>query len=122
MDFLDLGGEGDEVAVFLGEDFSDRGGGVDGEAENVCKHARLRKLARRIDEALLRDHGGDHFLRVVAVHDGETLAKTDLGGVAAEDAVSNGMESAAPESIGRSGHEVVDALDHLAGGFVGEGE
>ena len=122
LDFFDLGGEGDEVAVFFGEDFADRGCGVDGEAENVGEHAGLGKFAGGVHEALFRDHSGDHFLRVVAIHDGKTFAESDLGGVAAEDAVADRVEGAAPESIGCAGQKVVDALHHFAGGLIGEGE
>ena len=122
LDFLDLRSEGDEVAVFFGEDFANGGGGVDGEAEDVGEDSGFGEFAGGIYETLFRDHGGDHFLRVVAVHDGKSLAEPDVGGVAAEDAVSDRVEGAAPESIGRTGQEVVDALHHFAGGFVGESE
>ena len=122
LDFLDLRGEGNEVAVFFGEDFANGGGGVDGEAEDVGEDSGFWEFPRGIHETLFRDHGGDHFLRVVAVHDRKSLAESDLGSMATEDAVSNRVEGAAPESIRRAGQEVVDTLHHFAGGFVGESE
>ena len=42
--------------------------------------------------------------------------------MAAEDAVADGMEGSAPEAGGLLGQEGVHALEHFAGGFVGEGE
>ena len=122
LDFLDLRSEGNEVAVFFGKDFANGGGGVDGEAEDIGEDSGFGEFAGGIYETLFRDHGGDHFLRVVAVHDRKSLAESDVGSMATEDAVSNRVEGAAPESIGGTGQEVVDALHHFAGGFVGESE
>jgi hypothetical protein len=122
LNFLDLRGEGNEVAVFFGEDFANGGGGVNGEAEDIGQDSGFGEFSCGIHETLFRNHGGDHFLRVVAVHDGKSLAESDVGGVSAEDAVPDRVEGAAPESIRRAGKEVVDALHHFAGGFVGKGE
>ena len=67
-------------------------------------------------------HGGDHVFGVLAVHDAESLTKTDCLGMAAEDTVSNRVEGAAPEPIGGSGKEVVHTLRHLASGLVCKSE
>ena len=43
-------------------------------------------------------------------------------GVAAQDLVADGVERPAPEAVRAVGQEVGDALQHLAGGLVGEGQ
>ena len=69
LDFLDLGRERDEVAVFLGQNLRNRGGGVDRIAENIRQHRGFRKLPRCVHESLLRNDRGNHVLRVLAIHD-----------------------------------------------------
>ena len=122
LDFFDVGGERDEVAVFSSEHLGDRRGGVDRVTENIREHAGLREFAAGIHEAILRDDGCDHVLGVLAVHDGEAFAVARFFGVSAEDAVADRVECAAPEAVGAAREEALHALDHFAGCLVGEGE
>ena len=96
--------------------------GVDGHAEDVRDDFRLREtLFLRVDPG----GGDDRFhqvLLVLAVHDGKPAPEPEHLRVAAQDSVADGMERAAPEAVGAVGQESRDALQHLARGFVGEGE
>ena len=50
------------------------------------------------------------------------MAEPDGFGVAPEDAVADRVECAAPEPIGRTRDECVNAFGHLSCGFVGKSE
>ena len=54
--------------------------------------------------------------------DGEIVTKAQLVGVAAEDAMADVMESAAPHAGDIVRQKRADAMKHFARGFVGEGE
>ena len=75
----------------------------------------------RIDSAA-RDHGVDQILLVFAIHDGESARISESAAVAAQHPVADGMKRPAPESARVDREEICDAIEHLARGFVGEGE
>ncbi len=59
---------------------------------------------------------------VVGVEDGEARGEADQGGVATQHAGAEGVEGAEPEALDRLLQDGADALAHLAGGLVGEGD
>ena len=61
-------------------------------------------------------------LGVVVIIDGEVGAKSQLVGVLAQDAHAHGVEGAHPHATGAAGEQGVQALAHLGGGLVGEGD
>ncbi len=65
----DLLAELEEVRILLDEHLVDRAAGVDREAEDIGEHLALGKaLVLRVD-ARAGDHGVEHVLLVLAVHD-----------------------------------------------------
>ena len=63
---------------------------------------------------------GEKLLRFLLVEDGEVRRARSHGRVAAQDALADGVEGAAPELAARDAREVLDALEHLLGRLVGE--
>ena len=104
------------------EHILDAPAGIDRVAEDIGEHLAFGEtLVLRI-VAELRDHGVEQVLLVLAVHDGEAGREARGLGVAAEQAVADGVEGAAPQPGDVVGQEVRDAVEHLARGFVGEGQ
>ena len=93
-----------------------------GEAENIEENVRLRETGRLGVELTLADDGVHDFFLILPVHDRETPLPTQLGGVATENLVSDGVKSAAPDVLCLVGDELFDALQHLPGRLVREGE
>ena len=74
-----------------------------------------------VDGEVLEDALDDGDLVVVVVDD-EAAGDADGFAVAAQDADAEGVEGAEEEALGVVGEERFDAVTHLAGGFVGEGD
>ena len=122
LEGLDLRLERDEIGVFLGEHLADGAAGIDGVGVDIRQDFAFREtLVLRVDAG-----GGDdrieHVLLILAVHDGEAGAEAGGLGVAAEHAIADGMEGAAPEAGEIVRDQGGDALEHFARGLVGEGE
>ena len=108
-----------EVLLALGEVFVRR------------EHVHLRvadlglHLARRVDlvrQVELLEHVLDDGHLVLVVVDGEVVGIAQLLDVAAQYAAAGGVEGGHPQ-LGRPvAHQLFDALAHLAGGLVGEGD
>ena len=60
--------------------------------------------------------------RVALVVDGEAARVVDVGGVAAQDAHAGRVERRHPHTLRHRPNEGADAVAHLAGGLVGEGD
>ena len=121
-DFFDFLGPVVELVVAGGDDFLEGGVGVFDEGEHRGEHVGLREAALfRIDIERADDGVEDGFL-VVAIEDGERAGEAEVLGMAAEDARADRVEGAGPERGGVVRDEFADALGHLAGGLVGEGE
>ena len=69
-----------------------------------------------------RDDGVEQILLVFAVHDRESARIAERAAVPAQHAVADGMKRPAPEPARVDREEIRDAIEHLARGFVGEGE
>ena len=96
--------------------------GVDGEAEEVGEHLRLRKFpVLRIDPGG-DDHCREQILLILAIHDRESRAKSGGFRVTAENAVSDRVKRAAPQAGDVVWNEAGDAVEHFARGLVGERE
>ena len=113
----------------MDEDFFEGEAGVEGEAQDVGDDFSFGEafffggvLGFFGVDAVGSDDGSEHVGLVLAVHDGEAGAVSGCLGDAAEHAVADGGEGAAPEAGGAVGEEGVHAFEHFAGGFVGEGE
>ena len=92
------------------------------EREHRGEHLRLGEAALFGVDVAIGDDRLEQRLLVVAVEDGERAGEAEVFGVAAEDAAAEGGEGAGPEGGGVVRGEVADALGHLAGSLVGEGE
>ncbi len=108
---------GDLVAVRLGGKIL-RGdqvvlGGRDGSV-NAGRAVEFFVQVQFADGAL------DQGLLVIAVHDDEVVVKGQVLCLAAQNARTIGMESAQPDALAALGKQVLQAVLHLAGGFVGE--
>ena len=114
-----LGGGG-EVAgagleVFGGVEVAVDGAGKEGEDELA-----LGEVLGPVTEVL--DDAAHEGALVVGVEDGEVAGEAEQAGVAAQHAVGDVVERAAPEAGGEAARGLVGAREHLAGGAVGEGE
>ena len=97
--------------------------GIGGEAMQSEEQLGLREAAvSALLRGVLADEGAHERLLIVAIHDGEAGPVAEHLGVAAQQAVGDGVEGAAPEAVGGGAGELLDALEHLAGGLVGEGQ
>jgi hypothetical protein len=97
--------------------------GVAGEGEDAEERAGAR-VGLLLEEGLVDGLDGllEEGLGLVGVEDGEVLGQADGVAEHAEGAVADGVEGAAPEALRLDAGEVVDAVEHLLGGLVGEGE
>ena len=66
------------------------------------------------------DDFGEKVFRLFLVEDGEVGRTACRQSVAAQDALADGVEGAAPELPTRDAGEVLDAFEHLLGRLVGE--
>jgi hypothetical protein len=71
---------------------------------------------------LVREAGPQQAQLVVLVEDREVAGVPDPLGLAAQDAHAGRVEGAGPEQPGASADERLQALAHLTGGLVGEGD
>ena len=62
------------------------------------------------------------ILLVFAIHDGESARISESAAMPAQHPVADGMKRPAPESARVHRQEIGDPIEHLARGFVGEGE
>ena len=69
-----------------------------------------------------RDDGVDQIFLIFAIHDREPAGVTERAAVPAQHAIADGMKCAAPKSAGIDRQQIGDAIEHLARGFVREGE
>ncbi len=84
------------------------------------QHA-ARGVSLRID-ALVAQHIGHEAQRVGIVVDGEAAAVAEAVGVAAQDAHAGRVERGDPHLVGDGPDQRADAVAHLVGGLVGEGD
>ena len=70
----------------------------------------------------LADHPLDQSQLVVTVEDLELLGQPGLAPVSPQQAVGQPVEGADPHAIGGNAQQLFDALAHLGGGLVGEGD
>ena len=124
------GGEGREAVgdlAVLGELVGDRLGegklGVAGEREDAEERAGAgvglvleEHFILRLDDLLEEGFG------LVGIEDGEILRQPDGLAVHTEGAVADAVERAAPEAAGLVAGELLHAVEHFLGGFVGERE
>ena len=96
--------------------------GVLGDGKDVAEDFRFGKAVASGVDATAGHDGVEHGFLILAIHDGEPLSESEALRVAAENAIADGVERAAPEAIHFDGHEFVDALQHFARGLVREGE
>jgi len=122
VQFLDGDGEMFEVGVAAVEQVGDPDAGVGGEAEDVGEDFGFGKAHRLGVDLALADDGVHDLLLILSVHDGEAAFPAEEVGVAAEDAVADGVEGAAPEITRVVGDEFLDTVEHFPGGLVGKGE
>ncbi len=122
VDRLQLFDDGKEVGVVVVDDAGDRFLRIRGEAKDIEQHRALGQgLVLGIEpHRFQRRHGV--ILRVIPIQDGKVVAKTKGIRVAAEELVRHGVEGAAPDAGDVLGEEITHALQHLARGFVREGE
>ena len=82
------------------------------------------RLARRpalLVEAEFADHPLDQPLLIVGVEDLEILRQLRFLPVRAQQAVGQAVEGPDPHALRVDLHQLLDALAHLGGGFVGKG-
>jgi hypothetical protein len=75
--------------------------------------------------AAIAESGDDRFdqlLLILAIHDGESWSEADGLGMTSQDAMTDGVKGAAPESLRGSRKEAVDPIKHFPRGLVGKGE
>ena len=85
------------------------------EARRVAE--RAVSVQRQLEEVLAQE---DHLLG--PAEDGGSVGEAGLEGVLAQEPVAEGVEGADLRVVVPVRHEPVDALDHLVGGAVGEGQ
>ncbi|GAB3997915.1 hypothetical protein GCM10029992_22250 [Glycomyces albus] len=73
-------------------------------------------------QAQFLDDLGEQAAGVVGVVDGEARLPAEPVGLAAQDAQARGVEGHDPHGPGAGADEIGDALAHLGGGLVGEGD
>jgi hypothetical protein len=111
-----------EIGKLLRQQFFERPFGVDHETENVREHiAFWEPHFLRVDARASHD-GIEQIFLVLAVHDGESARVTECAAMPSQHAVADGMKSPAPESAGIDREQVGHAIEHLARGFIREGE
>ena len=83
----------------------------------------LRLLGRPLGfvQAQLADHPLDQALLVVAVEDLEVFRQLGFLPVRAQQAMGQAVKGANPHALGADAHQLLDAVTHLGGGFVGKG-
>ncbi len=79
--------------------------GVHRIAENIGQDLSLRKSAIIRPQPFARHDACDHFILILAIHDRKPLPETDALGVPAQDAIANGMERSAPNSLRALGQQ-----------------
>ena len=102
------------------EDLLQRLAAVDGVAEEAGEHLLLRELLAA--ELQFLQAVVDQLAGVVAVGDDELVAEAEAGRVAAQQAVADMVEGAAPDLSHPVAGGMAGALEHLARGAVGEGQ
>ena len=122
LDVFDLLEEGQEIRKLFREQFLDRSLGVDDEAEDVREHVAFRETDFLGIDPGARDDGVEQIFLVFAVHDREPARITEGAPVPPQHAVADGMKRPAPEPAGVDREQIGDAVEHLAGGLVREGE
>ena len=68
------------------------------------------------------DDSGKKLFGFFLVEDGEVGTTFGGLGVTSQDALGDGVEGAAPELSAWNAGEILDALEHFLGGFIGESE
>ena len=106
----------------FGQQIGDRLLLVDREGKNIGQDGGFGEAGRRQVNVQLAAAGLDQVFGVVAIQDGEAGLVAEQGGVAAQNAVADGMEGAPPKGGEFAAEQVADAPHHFLGGFVGEGE
>ena len=122
LDGGELGRQGNEGRMILGDDVGKGPSRVHGGGEEVAQGVGLGEARGLHVHAGLADAGAEEVLDVLAVGHGEVGAIADAVGMETQDAKADGVEGAAPELGEVAAEEVPDAAHHLLGGLVGEGE
>ena len=93
---------------------------VVGIADDVGDDFRLGKAARFLVNAGFLNRGFDEVFGVFGIEDGEVLLIIKRLGVAAQDAIGDGMKGAAPDFARIGLQQGFDAVEHFARRFVGK--
>ncbi len=116
--------------VSLGERLLEAVGGLSGEGLLVdqlvlqvrhLRRERLRREALRVEVEIAADEGHE-ALGVGRVVDRERGGEAEPLRLAAQDPYARAVEGHDPHGVGPRSDELLDALLHLAGGLVGEGD
>ena len=106
-----------------GDDLGERELGVARHREDGVERAGAR-VGLVLEEGLVGvvDGVAEDALGLLGVEDGEGAGEPDGVAVHAERAMADAVERAAPEAARLDARELLDAVEHLLGGLVGEGE
>ena len=121
-DGFDLIFDLDEVGEAISDDFVEAFKGIDEEGEDLAENTAFGKVVGSGINAAGGDNGVHEGFLVLAIHDRIALFETNEFRMVAQDAIANGVEGAAPEALSLHRDQALDTVNHLAGGFVGEGE
>ncbi len=118
----DLIFELEEVRILFHEHVSERAAGVERETEHVGEDFAFREafVLRVVAEGA--DDVVEHVLGVLAIHDREARLEAGFARVPPQDARADAVKRAAPQPGEVVRDERGHAVEHLAGGLVGEGE
>ena len=122
LHILDLFEERQEIRKLFREQCIDRRFGIDDKAENFREHVTLRKSNLLRVDPCRRDHRIDEVLLIFAIHDRESARITECAPVPPQHSIPDRMKGAAPKPAGVDREQIRDAIQHLARGFVREGE
>src|SRR5690606_2862283 len=117
---FDLSNEMTKIGIASSHDVRDGLSGIDGKAEQFTEHFRLGKADGLGVDATALDGSREELALVFPVEDGKTRIPAQGCGVAAQDAVANGVESSAPEIAEVVENQFRDPLQHFARSLVGE--
>ena len=122
MDVLDLLEQRQEIREFCGKQFFHRCLCIDDKAKDLSEHIAFREPDFfRINSRACYDRV-DQILLIFAIHDRESARITERASVTSQDSVPHRMERPAPKPARIDREQIRDAIQHLSGGFIREGE
>ena len=122
MDVLDLLEQRQEIREFCGKQFFHRRLCIDDKAKYLGEDIAFREPDFfRINSRACYDRV-DQILLIFAIHDREPARITERAPVTSQDSVPHRMERPAPKPARIDREQIRDAIQHLSGGFIREGE